>query len=616
MIHDRSMPAAADAAAAFQTNVAAQLDQSARTTARRLLPLSMAIAVVRLFGLLIVWLVFDTILPGRSYASLAGVAVIAAAMVVAHTALTRLRARHLMLSAAAARASLAQDRAWQDAAGGRDGATVIAAWRRWTAPWRDGAAAARSLDRPTLFVALALLWVISIWLGLAATVLALLLIFVRPHASVATLTAVTEPPDAPGQTRDSALADLRDVADRHLLPMAAERIPTLAAASAQGALHADTGRPAHDDVAAALTPGQRVTAVVVVLALLFALAGLRMAGWISSGGMVTAVPALALTLLPAWQWRQDRRNRAGRRAALAQLDAALARHGAAPASDAAIGPGQGAPSRVTLPDPKAALAVEELRLRANPDGADVLANVTFTLNAGDVLGIAGPGGIGKTLLLRALAGDVAPVAGRVRLDGASLDQWEAASLARHIGWFGHDPALIDGTVADNISGFADTVSASGGDANGDAGTAASVLTAAHDAASHAMLIRLPAGYATRVGRGGSALSQSQARRVALARAVHGRPFVLLLDQPLAQMDPDGQRAVAATVAAARQRGAIVVLTGHDTATIGLATHVLILNNGTMMDFGPRDAVLARQQTRQGTAQGTPAPAQTNGGGKA
>jgi ATP-binding cassette subfamily C protein len=195
--------------------------------------------------------------------------------------------------------------------------------------------------------------------------------------------------------------------------------------------------------------------------------------------------------------------------------------------------------------------------------------------------VIGPSASGKSSLVRALVGVWQPVRGKVRLDGAALDQWLSDELGRHIGYLPQDVELFSGTVAQNISRFDP-------EANADA-----VIAAAREAGVHDMIIKMRDGYNTQIGEQGAALSAGQAQRVALARALYGKPFLIVLDEPNSNLDTEGDEALSRAVRSSRARGAIVVVVAHRPIGIEAVDQVLVMKDGRMQAFGPKDTVLAQ-----------------------
>jgi len=243
---------------------------------------------------------------------------------------------------------------------------------------------------------------------------------------------------------------------------------------------------------------------------------------------------------------------------------------------------QAAPAPATphwLPAPCAVLEVQGVTL--GPPGSDrqTVQGVSFIAKAGEAVAILGPSGGGKSTLVRGLVGVWPLMAGTVRLDGAALDQWDPDALGRHIGYVSQTVELIDGTVAENIARF---------DPEPDADA---VLAAAQAAGVHDLILRLPDGYATRVGRDGSALSGGQRQRIALARALYGNPFLIVLDEPNSNLDEEGDAALSQAIASARARGAIVLAVAHRPSILRVMDRVLLLREGRTLAYGATDKIV-------------------------
>ena len=232
-----------------------------------------------------------------------------------------------------------------------------------------------------------------------------------------------------------------------------------------------------------------------------------------------------------------------------------------------------------LPKPELALSVESVC--ASPPGGQrvVVQDVTFTLKGGEGLGIIGPSAAGKSSLARLIVGVWLPVRGKVRLDGAALDQWSPICLGRHIGYLPQNVELFDGTIAENISRFEAEPEAN------------AIIAAAKSAGVHDLVVRLPEGYDTRIGEAGAALSAGQRQRVALARALYREPFLVVLDEPNSNLDSEGEEALTAAIRSVRSRGGIIVVIAHRASALAAVDQVLVLNQGRQQAFGPRDVVL-------------------------
>jgi PrtD family type I secretion system ABC transporter len=239
------------------------------------------------------------------------------------------------------------------------------------------------------------------------------------------------------------------------------------------------------------------------------------------------------------------------------------------------------PIPTLLQNPMSRLSVEGVAIAPPGDQKVIVQDVTFALTAGNGLGIIGPSGSGKSSLVRALVGVWQPFRGKVRLDGAALDQWSSDVLGRHIGYLPQDVELFGGTVAQNICRF-------DSEAKSDA-----IIAAAKEAGVHDMIIKMRDGYNTQVGEQGAALSAGQAQRVALARALYGDPFLIVLDEPNSNLDTEGDEALTRAVRGARERGAIVVVVAHRPIGIEAVEQLLVLKDGRMQAFGPKEQVLAQ-----------------------
>ncbi|CUX65139.1 MULTISPECIES: type I secretion system permease/ATPase [Agrobacterium] len=247
-----------------------------------------------------------------------------------------------------------------------------------------------------------------------------------------------------------------------------------------------------------------------------------------------------------------------------------------------IGPDQ---ERMALPAPSKTLSVSGVAVVAPGNQSPTVRDVTFSLTAGQGLGIIGPSGSGKSTLVRALVGIWPPARGTVRLDGAEIDQWHPEALGPSIGYLPQGVELFDGTIAENISRFSGSASPS------------DVIEAAKQADVHELILSMPDGYDTRIGNGGASLSAGQRQRIGLARALFGNPFLIVLDEPNASLDAEGELALTNAIATARQRGAIVVIVAHRPNALSAVDNVLVLAQGAMVAFGPRDEVLRKTTMR-------------------
>jgi ATP-binding cassette subfamily C protein len=241
-----------------------------------------------------------------------------------------------------------------------------------------------------------------------------------------------------------------------------------------------------------------------------------------------------------------------------------------------------APGKTTpLPKPEANLTVEGLGIVPPGQTNPTVLDVHFGIRAGSALGVIGASGSGKSTLTRALVGAWRPARGKVRLDGASLDQWDKESLGRHIGYLPQDVELFDGTIAENIARL---------DPGADP---EHVVKAAKAAGVHDLILRFENGYDTAIGEGGSALSGGQRQRIGLARALYGDPFLVVLDEPNSNLDAEGEGTVIQAIAAVRERKGIAIVVAHRPSILGVVDLVFMMENGRAKAFGPRDEILSR-----------------------
>jgi ATP-binding cassette subfamily C protein len=225
--------------------------------------------------------------------------------------------------------------------------------------------------------------------------------------------------------------------------------------------------------------------------------------------------------------------------------------------------------RTRLPAPRQGFAIDDLAVGVPGRPTPLVAGAAFALNAGQGLLIAGASGSGKSTLVRVLAGVWPALRGSVRIDGAALDQWDPEQLGEHVGYIPQDVELFEGTVAENIARFRPGA------------TDDDVVAAAMAAGAHQMILKLPDGYGTRIGESGATLSGGQRQRVGLARALFGKPFILILDEPNSNLDQDGEAALAQAIAGAKERGAVVIVVSHKTSLLGVLDFVARVHEGRL-----------------------------------
>jgi ATP-binding cassette subfamily C protein len=235
--------------------------------------------------------------------------------------------------------------------------------------------------------------------------------------------------------------------------------------------------------------------------------------------------------------------------------------------------------KTLLPAPSGELEVAHLTYRTAAVKRPILTEVTFQCRPGEIVVVIGPTGAGKSTLLRLIAALERPTGGTIRLDRAALENWDPDQLGQFVGYLPQDVQLLGGTVAEAIAGFDENARDE------------DIIAAAMLAQAHEMILSLPQGYQTAIGRDGNKLSGGQRQRIGLARAFFGDRKLILLDEPNANLDPEGEEALCAAVQQARERGAALVIVTHRPRLLTVADAVLLLRDGRQFAFGPPSGVL-------------------------
>ncbi|WP_238382535.1 type I secretion system permease/ATPase [Tabrizicola thermarum] len=425
-------------------------------------------------------------------------------------------------------------------------------------------------DAPWAPVFLAAIFVFHPWLGCLALAGALVILGASWRNQLAT----------GGPLQASALASLAAERQAESLKQDSELVQSLGMAGAAFARLKARRDVALDAGLQASDSAGRYSVLIKTFRLFLQSAMLGLAAWLvlrqelSAGAMIAASILMGRALQPleqaVAQWSVVTRARQAR----TRLGGLLAD---APPS----------PPRTDLPRPRPLVEVQALTVVPPGGSAPVLRNLTFTLPPGQALGVIGPSGSGKSSLARALTGVWRPASGRIRLDGATLDQYDPDRLGGYLGYLPQRVTLFDGTVADNIARLHP-----GADA-------AAVVAAAKAAAAHDMILKLPNGYDTQVATMGSQLSGGQIQRIGLARALFGDPVLLILDEPNANLDNEGSIALNTAIRTAKARGASVLIMAHRPAAIQECDLLLVMHEGAAAAFGPRDSVLREAMRNAG-----------------
>jgi len=250
---------------------------------------------------------------------------------------------------------------------------------------------------------------------------------------------------------------------------------------------------------------------------------------------------------------------------------------------------QAEPQRMSLPAPEGHVLVENLIVSAPGSKTPILKNISFAVPAGSIVGVIGPSASGKSTLARALLGVWAPQHGVVRLDGADINNWDKRELGPYVGYLPQDIELFEGSISENIARFREV-------------EPDKVIQAAKAAGVHEMILQLPEGYDTVIGSDGVNLSGGQRQRVGLARAIYGSPRLIILDEPNSNLDEVGERALAMAIQQLKASGATVFIITHRTSILAQLDRLLVMSNGAIGLYGPRDKVMAELNKQQASAQ--------------
>ena len=237
-----------------------------------------------------------------------------------------------------------------------------------------------------------------------------------------------------------------------------------------------------------------------------------------------------------------------------------------------------------LPAPQGKLSTESLTI-VDEQRRPILANVSFNVDAGEMIAIVGPSGAGKSTLVRALAGALMPSAGIIRFDGADQRNWDRERLADYVGFMPQEPSLFAGTIKENIARFRDRL----GEDQISIDEAA--IAAAKAAGVHEMILQLPGGYDHMLGLGGRGLSAGQAQRISLARSLFLDPQYLILDEPNSNLDADGDQQLIRTLDELKKNGKTVLIVAHRLSVLPIVDRLMVIRDGRLSMFGPRDEVL-------------------------
>lgn len=544
------------------TNSPAEVLRSCRGSFVGAAVFSGVINLLMLTGALFMMEVYDRVLPGRSIPTLVGLAVLAVILFGAHLLIDVVRGRILSRIGAVLDEELGGS-AFRVVArlplliGGHGGGQQPVRDLDTVRSFLTGAGPAALFDLPWIPLYLAVVFLLHPALGLTALVGALCLI-----AMTLATEAMTRAPMATASKIGAERDRLAETSRRNAEVIAAMRITgRLEARWTDISRMVVAQQQRASDVAGAFGSASKIFRLALQSAIL-AVGALLVIGQEASAGVMIAgsligARALAPVDSAIAHWRGFVAARQGW-SRLAKF-LTLVQSGVTP---------------LELPAPQGTLSVEGVTVAAPGEKRVLVHDVTFSLAAGQGLGVVGASASGKSTLLRALVGAWPMVRGYVRLDGANLDQWSAEALGHHIGYLPQDVELFDGTVTENIARF---------DPEPDP---EAVVAAARAAGMHDQILRLSDGYETKIGEQGAVLSGGQRQRIALARALYGNPFVVVLDEPNSNLDSEGEEALALAIRAVKARGGIVIVAAHRASVLAGLDFVMIMNQGKSEMFRP------------------------------
>ena len=528
---------------------------------------SLAINLLLLAPPLYMLQVFDRVLSSRSGETLAVLSVAALIALVVMALLDVLRARLLAVAGAVLDRQLGPrvlekllvQTARLAGAGNLNGLRDVSTLRAFL----GGPGLVTVFDAPWLPLFLALIFLFHPLLGvvaLAGSILMVLLAWLNERMTRVPLERAQTQARQAGRFIDVSARNAEVVEALGMLPALTQRWACLNE-TALRELRRATG------IGAGYSGFTKFSRQLIQMVMLGAGAHLVLSQHVSAGIMIAATVLLGRALAPVESLVAGWRSLVEARAAWRRLDALLGK--------------EASPAEATeLPAPTGALSVEQAVFKLPNAERPILRGVSFRLEPGEALGIIGPSGSGKSTLARLVVGVWKPVSGSVRLDGAEISAWPRERLGPYLGYLPQDVELFAGTVAQNIARLAEP-------------DAAEVVRAAQRAHVHELILRLPKGYDSEIGESGQALSPGQRQRIALARALYGRPCFVVLDEPNASLDHEGEEALVRALEGLKAARATLVIVAHRPSLLRSVDKLLVLHEGAVQSFGPRAEVLAR-----------------------
>ncbi|WP_253444638.1 type I secretion system permease/ATPase [Halomonas sp. Y3] len=418
-------------------------------------------------------------------------------------------------------------------------------------------------DAPWVPVYLGVLFLFHPWLGIFATCAGIILLVLAIANERATKGLLAEANSEHIKAQDLANSNLRNAEVLHAMGM----LPGIMGRWAEKHHHFLAKQSQASDRAGALTNASKILRLLFQSMILGLGAYLVLQAEMTPGMMIAGSIIMGRALAPIDQMIGGWKGFVGARGAYDRLNDLLAQ---IPAEQ----------RRMSLPRPRGEFAVETVA--AAPPGVRMatIRGINFAVPAGEHVGIIGPSAAGKSTLARVLLGIWPAQVGAVRLDGADITQWNRDELGPHIGYLPQDIELFDGTISENIARF--------GEVN-----AEKVVKAAQKAGVHEMILDLPNGYDTYISSTSGALSGGQRQRIGLARALYGDPVLVVLDEPNSNLDEAGERALSAAIQQLKAEGVTLFVISHRTSVLKNMDKLLVMKEGQVSMFGPRDQVLAQ-----------------------
>ena len=552
-----------------QQNLLRDTFRKSRGTLLAVLVFSFFINLLMFVGPLYMLQVYDRVLTSRSEVTLVVITILAIGLLIAYSLLEGVRSR-ILVRTGAAMDELMASKVFTTAFRGH----VLRPGQPYTQSLRDldslrefvtGAGIIAFCDAPWVPVFIAACFLLHPWLGVVALIGALVIFALALTNELATRSILAEASGASVEANNYVSSSIRNAETVHALGMSGAMLGRWTDAH-RGLLRLQARA---SDRAGAIMGAFKGVRMSLQVAILGVGAYLVILGELTPGAMIAASILMGRALAPVeaavGQWKQF----VGARTAWKRLDNILK---TVPAE----------PDRMALPPPTGKLALESVAVVPPGSRTPSVRGVNLDIEPGEVIAIIGPSGAGKSSIARSMVGVWPVVQGTVRIDGADISHWNAEALGAHLGYLPQEVELFAGTIAENIARFGEI-------------DPHKVIAAAKVAGAHDLIQRLPEGYDTPVGEAGRSLSGGQRQRIALARALYGTPAIIVLDEPNASLDTEGEKALTEAIQWAKEQGCTVIIISHRTALLNQVDKVAVIVDGQLKKYGPPGQVLGAVQ---------------------